>query len=193
MHDNALSPLCMQDNARITAMSQQFRGQTNEREHWFGTEYALEDIPADRLADWASAPIAHELHLPARNKFMATDFAILPAPGLDEGDAGVDAPCLVVSEARGSLWHKQDTHFDMPRANAQFALFSNAINSSPFAAAATQVRCSKLNLSERWGGGGCRQHALYNICCLQLFLWGWGGGRPQSLYNTYCLQLFLWV
>ena len=53
-----------------------------EQEPWYGTQYSKERVPAGWLERWEAAAPPPELHLPRRNRFIPTDFALLQARAL---------------------------------------------------------------------------------------------------------------
>ena len=64
------------DNFRMTIVSQDFPGSWNQKEKWYGTEYKVEKIPEDFLAEireaFESKSRPAELHLLPKNEFILT-------------------------------------------------------------------------------------------------------------------------
>lgn len=70
-----------------------------------------------------------DLHLPAENRFIATNFDIKPPPENPPG-----APVLIVDTPLMALWHKQDTTFGKPKGIVHVDLSTPHAYTSPTAA-----------------------------------------------------------
>ncbi|XP_029286047.1 nardilysin b [Cottoperca gobio] len=122
----ALSPLTP-DRANLLLLSPENEGQCQLREKWFGTSYSMEDIPEEWAQRWAGdLELNTELHLPAENKFIATDFA-LKMPDCPD----TEFPVRIVNNERGCLWYKKDNKFKIPKAYIRFNLISPIMQKSP--------------------------------------------------------------
>uniref|UniRef100_A0A671SND0 Nardilysin-like n=1 Tax=Sinocyclocheilus anshuiensis TaxID=1608454 RepID=A0A671SND0_9TELE len=70
---NLLTP----EKANLLLLSPEHEGQCPLREKWFGTQYSVEDIQQHWRELWAGDfDLNPSLHLPAENKFIATDFTL---------------------------------------------------------------------------------------------------------------------
>lgn len=134
---NALRP----DNFRFTVTSQEFPGDWNEKEKWYGTEYKYEKIPTDLMheiekivAEGASAR-PKELHLPAKNEFVPqrldVEKKVVKEPLIN--------PKLVRHDANVRLWYKKDDRFWVPKANLDIWLRTPLISDTPFTTIVTQL------------------------------------------------------
>ncbi|KAF0041617.1 hypothetical protein F2P81_005149 [Scophthalmus maximus] len=86
-----------------------------------------EEIPETWTRRWAGDfELNPELHLPAENKFIATDFTLKAADCPDS-----EFPVRVVNNERGCLWYKKDNKFKIPKAYVRFNLISPMIQRSP--------------------------------------------------------------
>ena len=85
-------------------------------ERWYGTQYATDPIPAEWLAEFRNPPKVPELHLPAPNPFISSEF------GLVEGDEDKEKPKLVLQEDGLDVWHVAHVAFDVPKTIAIFVL-----------------------------------------------------------------------
>ncbi|KAK3276496.1 hypothetical protein CYMTET_15428, partial [Cymbomonas tetramitiformis] len=101
-----------------------------EMEPWFGVPYTCEPVPAALVQSWhigdpkmfhqkgeaaAAAAAAAALHLPPRNPFQPSDFALRGGvSGRSSGTAR--QPTCVKKTATVEVWHKLDDAFDTPRA-----------------------------------------------------------------------------
>ncbi|KAM4625377.1 nardilysin-like [Polymixia lowei] len=114
------------DKANLMLLSPEHEGRCPLREKWFGTNYSMEDILQEWRDRWTGnmEPNA-ELHLPAENKFIATDFTLKPSDCPD-----TEVPVRVANSDRGSLWYKKDNKFKIPKAYVRFHLISPVIQQS---------------------------------------------------------------
>ncbi|XP_056131891.1 nardilysin b [Lampris incognitus] len=115
------------DRANLLLLSPEHQGCCPLREKWFGTSYSVEDISEEWLQCWRGDFELHpELHLPAENKFIATDFTLKASDCPD-----TEFPVMIVSSDRGSLWYKKDNKFNIPKADVRFILSTPMIQNSP--------------------------------------------------------------
>ncbi|KAK9519792.1 hypothetical protein VZT92_022498 [Zoarces viviparus] len=122
----ALSPLTP-DRANLLLLSPENEGQCPLREKWFGTSYNMEDILEEWAQRWSGDfKLNPELHLPAENKFIASDFT------LKESDCpDTEFPVRITNNERGCMWYKKDNKFKIPKAYIRFNLISPIIQKSP--------------------------------------------------------------
>ncbi|XP_049443655.1 nardilysin-like [Epinephelus fuscoguttatus] len=122
----ALSPLTP-DRANLLLLSPENEGHCTLKEKWFGTSYSMEDIPEEWAQRWTGDFELHpELHLPAENKFIATDFTLKTSDCPD-----TEFPVRIMNNERGCLWYKKDNKFKIPKAYIRFNLISPMIQKSP--------------------------------------------------------------
>lgn len=88
-------------------------------EPWFGTKYTSKDIPSEWRTSWESASDSNHFHLPEVNRFIATNFTILPAPETKE-----EFPVNVIKDDLIEVWYKQDVTFKLPHAYCCLHLIS---------------------------------------------------------------------
>lgn len=85
-------------------------------EPWYGTPYALHDIPHDVFDPVAIKTIldSGRLSLPQPNSFISTDFTVekvdVPVP--------TRRPTCIRDDVNGRVWHKKDDRWWVPRASA---------------------------------------------------------------------------
>jgi hypothetical protein len=60
------------------------------------------------LQEWRSGAALPELHLPAKNPFIPSDFGLL--------ESGEEQPALLRDGGMVRLWHKPDPQFKVPKA-----------------------------------------------------------------------------
>nr|XP_046247004.1 nardilysin b [Scatophagus argus] len=124
---SAALSLLTPDRANLMLLSPENEGCCPLREKWFGTCYSMEDVPEEWAQHWAGDfELDPELHLPAENKFIATDFTLKTS---DRPDS--EFPVRIVNSDRGCLWYKKDNKFKIPKAYMRFNLISPMIQKSP--------------------------------------------------------------
>ncbi|XP_029002459.1 nardilysin b isoform X2 [Betta splendens] len=123
---SAALSLLTPDRANLLLLSPENEGRCPLREKWFGTCYSQEDIPDEWAQRWAGDELNSELHLPAENKFIATDFTLKTSDCPD-----TEFPVRIVNSERGCLWYKKDNKFKIPKAYIRFNLISPMIQKSP--------------------------------------------------------------
>ena len=87
-------------------------------EPWFGTRYAVQDIPAATLAVWRQAEADPMLTTPAPNPFVPEDLA-LKAPAQESA-----IPERIEAQPGFALWWLQDQRFRVPRAEFRVSVES---------------------------------------------------------------------
>uniref|UniRef100_A0AAX7TMD8 Nardilysin convertase n=1 Tax=Astatotilapia calliptera TaxID=8154 RepID=A0AAX7TMD8_ASTCA len=108
---NAALSLLKPDRANLLLLSPENEGCCLLKEKWFGTCYSVEDIPEEWAERWAGDfELNPELHLPAENKFIATDFTLKTSDCPD-----TEYPVRIVNSERGCLWYKKDNKFKIPK------------------------------------------------------------------------------
>ncbi|XP_037553696.1 nardilysin b [Nematolebias whitei] len=113
--------------ANLLLLSPENEGLCPLREKWFGTSYSCQDISEEWARYWRSDfELNPDLHLPAENKFIATDFTLKTSDGPDS-----EFPVRTLNNERGALWYKKDHKFKIPKAYILFHLISPLIQKSP--------------------------------------------------------------
>uniref|UniRef100_A0A8D2EFL9 Nardilysin n=1 Tax=Theropithecus gelada TaxID=9565 RepID=A0A8D2EFL9_THEGE len=121
----ALNQLVPQ-KANLVLLSGANEGKCDLKEKWFGTQYSIEDIENSWAELWSSNfELNPDLHLPAENKYIATDFT-LKAFDCPE----TEYPVKIVNTPQGCLWYKKDNKFKIPKAYIRFHLISPLIQKS---------------------------------------------------------------
>ncbi|XP_052226154.1 insulin-degrading enzyme-like isoform X2 [Dreissena polymorpha] len=106
-------------NMRVSVVAKKFAGQTEKTEAWYGTDYKLEKIPADKIKTWENCGLHEALSLPEVNEFIPTNFDLVPQEMEQPA-----APMMVKNTGMARLWYKQDNKFKLPKAFASFELTS---------------------------------------------------------------------
>uniref|UniRef100_A0AAX7UEF3 Nardilysin a (N-arginine dibasic convertase) n=1 Tax=Astatotilapia calliptera TaxID=8154 RepID=A0AAX7UEF3_ASTCA len=108
---SAALSLLTPEKANLMLLSPEHEGQCPLREKWFGTQYNVEDIQQEWMEQWTrNLELTADLHLPAENKFIATDFTLKPSDCPD-----TEFPVRIADSDRGCLWYKKDNKFKIPR------------------------------------------------------------------------------
>ncbi|CAG5158224.1 uncharacterized protein ALTATR162_LOCUS5045 [Alternaria atra] len=105
------------DNFRMTIVSQDFPGSWNQKEKWYGTEYKVEKIPEDFLAEireaFESKSRPAELHLPHKNEFIPTRLKVEKK----DVEQPTKEPKLIRHDDNVRVWWKKDDQFWVPKAH----------------------------------------------------------------------------
>lgn len=120
------------DNFRLRIVSQDFPGDWDQREKWYGTEYKAEKIPEDFLTELSEAVRSTAkgrlpaLHLPHKNQFIPTKLEVEKK----EVKESVLAPRLLRNDDIARTWFKKDDTFWVPKANLIVSCKNPAIYAS---------------------------------------------------------------
>ncbi|KAJ4314445.1 metalloprotease [Neodidymelliopsis sp. IMI 364377] len=105
------------DNFRMTIVSQDFPGDWDRKEKWYGTEHKVEKIPEDFLkevkAAFESKSWPKELHFPHRNEFIPSRLDVEKK----EVQTPTKEPKLIRHDENVRIWWKKDDQFWVPKAN----------------------------------------------------------------------------
>ncbi|GLA67965.1 insulinase (Peptidase M16) [Aspergillus tubingensis] len=129
------------DNFRFFLVDQQFPGDWNEKEKWYGTEYKLEKIPMDFIQElWTIAQASTTerpsmLHLPALNDFIPQRLEV------ERKDVAEPArqPTLIRHDDHVRVWFKKDDQFWVPKANIKILLRSPMVSLTPMYSVMTRL------------------------------------------------------
>uniref|UniRef100_A0A674F5S9 Nardilysin convertase n=1 Tax=Salmo trutta TaxID=8032 RepID=A0A674F5S9_SALTR len=123
---SAALSLLTPDRSNLLLLSPDHEGHCPLREKWFGTHYSVEDIQQEWRERWnGDFELSSDLHLPVKNKFIATDFSLKLSDCPD-----TELPVRVTANDRGCLWYKKDNKFNIPKAYIRFHLISPVIQQS---------------------------------------------------------------
>ncbi|XP_019101972.1 PREDICTED: insulin-degrading enzyme-like 1, peroxisomal [Camelina sativa] len=120
-------------NVRILWESQKFEGQTDKAEPWYNTAYSLEKITSSTIQEWVLSAPDVNLHLPAPNVFIPTDFSLKDAKEKES------IPVLLRKTPFSRMWYKPDTMFSKPKAYVKMDFNCPLAVSSPDAAVLTDI------------------------------------------------------
>ncbi|GAB5368156.1 hypothetical protein AAMO2058_001294300 [Amorphochlora amoebiformis] len=121
------------DNMRLHLISSTFKGKTSEKETWYQTEYNKKKIDEKLMETWRAPEKTNELHLPAKNEFIATDFQLVSKKpeAKAEGKRPKTFPKKIVDEKGFVVWHKTDDVFFKPKGYLMMSLASPKVFTSP--------------------------------------------------------------
>ncbi|QDS69094.1 hypothetical protein FKW77_010166 [Venturia effusa] len=129
------------DNFRLTIVSQNFPGDWDKTEKWYGTQYKYEKIPQDfmqRIRSASKATVSErpkELHLPHKNEFLPSRLDVERKEVSDP----LKFPKLVRNDDHVRTWYKKDDRFWVPKANLHIALRSPLAGMTPHTGAMSQI------------------------------------------------------
>ena len=107
------------DNYRLTIVSQQFPGDWDKKEKWYGTEYRTQPIAPDLVAAVKRAEESTakdrlpDLHLPHRNEFIPSNLNVEKK----DVEEPLKAPKLIRNDETVRTWWKKDDRFWVPKGN----------------------------------------------------------------------------
>lgn len=131
------------DQFKLTIVSQEFPGDWDQKEKWYGTEYRTEKLPADfaaailKAAESTPHDRPADLHLPHRNEFIPTRLAVEKKEVTDPSKT----PKLIRHEEGVRIWWKKDDRFWVPKANVLIALKTPLAAITPANAVKTKIYC----------------------------------------------------
>jgi len=82
---------------RVSVVSKHFEGKTELTDSWYGAEYNFRKVDPCLIEQWSAVAHTEELHLPAANEFIPTNFDIVP---LEENSPSV--PVLIQVRGHGA-------------------------------------------------------------------------------------------
>ncbi|KAL2004579.1 hypothetical protein VTN00DRAFT_3315 [Thermoascus crustaceus] len=121
------------DNFRIMVVSQDYPGDWDCKEKWYGTEYKVEKIPQEFARDIREALESPpekrlpDLHMPHKNEFVPTRLDVekkeVPEPA--------KTPKLIRHDDRVRVWFKKDDRFWVPKATVYITLRNPLVWATP--------------------------------------------------------------
>lgn len=112
------------DNCRITLISQEYPGNWDKRERWYGTEYRLERIEAgfaaqlEEAAKIGAKDRIKDLHPPDPNDFIPSKLSVEKK----EVREPAKTPKLIRNDELVRTWWKKDDRFWVPKGNVTVSL-----------------------------------------------------------------------
>ncbi|KAJ5223283.1 Peptidase M16 core [Penicillium chermesinum] len=131
------------DNFRLIVVSQDFPGEWDEKEKWYGTEYKVEKIPKDFLSGLEAALKSTDatrtsnVHMPHKNEFVPTRLTVEKK----EVDEPAKTPKLIRHDDRVRLWYKKDDRFWVPKGTIHVTLRNPLVWATPANLIKTRLYC----------------------------------------------------
>ncbi|KAM9924853.1 hypothetical protein OXX59_004253 [Metschnikowia pulcherrima] len=97
-------------NFRASLTSQSFEG-LPLTEKWYGSEYALEEIPEKLAETIRNVSLNDHFHMAAPNRFIPEDFTVFGK----KTDRPLGHPYLLSDTNKHETWYKQDDTFEVPK------------------------------------------------------------------------------
>ncbi|KAF7593445.1 Insulinase (Peptidase M16) [Aspergillus hancockii] len=121
------------DNFRMIVVAQDYPGDWDLKEKWYGTEYKVQDVPEDFMAEIHKAlnttPESRlpALHMPHVNEFVPTRLSV------EKRDVSEPAktPKLIRHDDHVRLWFKKDDRFWVPKATIHLTLRNPLVWATP--------------------------------------------------------------
>ncbi|MCJ1315976.1 Insulinase (Peptidase M16) [Xylographa vitiligo] len=135
------------DNYRLTVVSQEFPGDWDHKEKWYGTEYRTDKIPPDfeaavrKAGESTAKDRPAELHLPHVNEFIPTRLTVEKK----EVSEPSKTPKLIRNEEGIRTWWKKDDRFWVPKGNILITLRSPLAGVTPMNVVKTKLYCDLVN------------------------------------------------
>ena len=132
------------DNYRLTIISQDYPGDWDQKEQWYGTEYKVQKIPSDFEAAIREASKVNaktripELHLPHKNEFIPTKLDVDKKEVRDP----LKAPKLIRNDEFARIWWKKDDQFWVPKGSVIVKLRNPIIAATPGTAITARLFCA---------------------------------------------------
>ncbi|KAL4805035.1 Metalloenzyme, LuxS/M16 peptidase-like protein [Aspergillus unguis] len=132
-----------EDNFKLIVVAQDYPGDWNTKEKWYGTEYKVEDVPQDFMAGiktaLATTPKTRlaELHMPHKNEFVPSRLSVekkeVPEPA--------KTPKLIRHDDHVRLWFKKDDRFWVPKATVFVTLRNPLVWATPSNLVKSKLYC----------------------------------------------------
>ncbi|KAG7356829.1 insulin-degrading protein [Nitzschia inconspicua] len=152
------------ENAMFTILSKSFRGETNQVEEWYGTNYRADPVPESTMEKWKNSiqPSKLGISYPKPNPFIPSESGLkvkfLPSKSLsrprtfEDRMIAVPPPNIIRddgSEGRWTVYYKPDDKFGQPKAFVIFQLLTKQVYSSAKAAALSNLY--EFSLTDKLG------------------------------------------
>ena len=131
------------DNYRLTIISQDYPGDWDHKERWYGTEYKSGRIDVDfeaavrKAAESTADNRIPELHLPHVNEFIPTRLSVEKKDVTEPSKI----PKLIRNDDAVRLWWKKDDQFWVPKSNILVSLRNPLGNVTPGNTVRSKMYC----------------------------------------------------
>lgn len=131
------------DNYRLTIVSQQYPGDWDQKERWYGTEYKCRPIDAafqaavKRAGETTAENRSSAFHLPHKNEFIPTKLTVDKREVVEP----MSYPKLIRNDESARTWWKKDDQFWAPKGNVLITLRNPLAGVTPAIAVKTKMYC----------------------------------------------------
>ncbi|OEU15623.1 Peptidase_M16-domain-containing protein [Fragilariopsis cylindrus CCMP1102] len=115
------------DNALYTILSKSFKGQTNQKEFWYGTDYRADPVPVSTTLRWKNPTNTSNVQ---RQRTFEERMVPIPPPKIIRDDG---------PDGRWTVYYKPDDKFGQPKAFVIFELLTKEVYSSVKSAALSNM------------------------------------------------------
>lgn len=119
------------ENGNVTIAGKFAGAKTDKKERWYETPYHMERVDEGILEQWRTGHFSDDLHIPASNPFIPTEFDLLSEP-LPDGTEDLEGPSLVLQNEYMEVHHKLDQTFRRPKATIVLQLWTPLAYQSPW-------------------------------------------------------------
>lgn len=98
------------ENCSIAISSKSFEGKTDLKEKYYGTDYKIEEFSQEFLKTLRNPTVSPNLHFPAKNEFIPTDFQIVKS---DSNPS--ETPTVIRDSSILKAWYLKDETFLKPK------------------------------------------------------------------------------
>lgn len=135
------------DNFRLTLVSQEYPGDWDQQEKWYGTPYKTEKMPEDFMEEIQKAATStpetrlSSVHFPHKNEFIPTRLSV------ERKDVSepAETPKIIRHDDRARVWFKKDDRFWVPKASLHCTLRNPLIWATPANFVKTKIYCDLVN------------------------------------------------
>lgn len=110
----------------------------NQKEKWFGTEYAIRPIPNQWLASWNRAKPNDQIRLASPNPFLPSHLGLVPDPQLGQ------KPVSIAGDDLGIAYYVRSPEFGVPESIYHIHILSPEINPSARSSVLTSLYVDHL-------------------------------------------------
>jgi insulysin len=105
-------------NCNIYLTSKTNEGKTDQKEKWYGTNFAKEPLSESILSNIYSGAVYDDLSLPIMNKYIPDNLDLLPP-----NEKWSTEPTKIKDDAESVIWYKKDDKFGQPKCMAHLRIY----------------------------------------------------------------------
>mmetsp|Transcript_8617 Transcript_8617/g.16664 ORF Transcript_8617/g.16664 Transcript_8617/m.16664 type:complete len:1167 (+) Transcript_8617:145-3645(+) len=143
------------DNAIYTILSKSYKGETNQKEYWYGTDYRVDPVPMSTMLQWKNPTSVDDFGItfPRKNIFIPSEKGLKvqfpPKPNavksprtFEDRLVPIPPPKIIRDDGPNGRWtvhYKADDKFGQPKAFVIFELLTKEVYSSAKAVALSNM------------------------------------------------------